>query len=326
MAKEEAPSYFDGSMVPGVCSVVIPVFGRTDELHEAIESVLEQTYRNIEIIVVDDGSTPPLDPVRDKKACAEHGIPLRWIALQNNHGPSNARNKGLEAAHGEFVTFLDSDDAMLRGKLEEQIHILRENPNVAGVMCGYVTSGDSENSNGKDHVHLPDGDMALERLLSFDRSLSVTGSSSLYRTVSVREVGGYDQLLHAVEDFDLLLRIVANGGVITPLRKALLRVDVSPKRTHLSEDLIKQEIGRVRFLAKHDALLARAPKARIENLLLLGIVRFRLGKRHQSIWDLMQVVRSRPLKLKAWTYLICCAVPSLYPLVVRVAKAAHERS
>ena len=320
-AMEEASSHFDGSMVSGLCSIVIPVFGRTDELHEAIESVLEQTYRNVEIVVVDDGSTPPLDPVRDGRACAEQGIPLKWIALPSNHGPSAARNTGLQSARGEFVTFLDSDDAMFRGKLEEQIRILRENPNVAAVMCGYATSGDAAKSDGEYRDHLPTGEFALERLLAFDRSLSVTGSAGLYRAASVREVDGFDPLLHAVEDFDLLARIVANGGTITTRRKALLHVDVSSKRSHLSNDLKKQENGRVRFLKKHDALLARAPKARIESLLLLGIVRFRLGERRQSIWDLMRVVRSRPLRLKAWMYLFFCAVPSLYPLVARTARA-----
>lgn len=310
-------------MIADLCSIVIPVYSRADELLEAIRSIAEQTYRPFEIIVVDDGSVPPLIPARYEKLCSEFDVSLRWIALPSNQGPSAARNRGLKAARGEFVTFLDSDDFMLPQKLHEQIGLLRQDTEAVAVMCGYVTSTDSSQPAKWSDTHLPEGEISLGRLLSFDRSLKVTGPGVLYRTAAVRQVGGYDSALHAVEDFDLLVRIVEKGGKIRTLRKALLRVDVSSGRQHLSENLEKQEMGRVEFLKKHGALLSKVPKARIENLLCLGIVRFRSGAARNAIPDFLQVIRLNPLNFRAWIYLFCCGAPALYPLIVRTVKAAH---
>jgi len=311
------------SLASGLCTVVIPVFNRPHELREAIRSVLAQTYREIEIIVVDDGSEPRINPASYEMASKAAGIPLKWVALPENRGPSAARNRGLQAACGEFVTFLDSDDVMLPEKLFEQLRILSEDKTASAVICGYMTSSASSAGNGECHDHLPDGDITIERLLSFDRSLRVTGSS-VFRDATVRAVNGFDPLLHAVEDFDLLVRIVANGGKVRTLRKALLHVDVSPLRSHLSEDFKKQEIGRMRFLQKHGELLKLvSPKARTANLLCLGIVRFRSGARRRAATDFLRVIRLNPFQPKAWTYLLCCAAPSLYPSIVRAAKAAQ---
>lgn len=307
--------------MPALCSVVIPVYNRWKELLRALRSVHEQTYRHVEIIVVDDGSTVPhAGPVVNATDFVRKCHPVKWITLSANRGPSNARNKGLEAARGEFVTFLDSDDAMLPEKLEQQITVLQRNDKSAAVMCGYMESHGSSNT----VIRLPQGDVTLERLLSFDRSLAVTGPSVLYRTSVVREVGGFDPFLHAVEEYDLLVRIVANGGAIRPLRAPLLHVDVSDETTHLSQDFNKQAIGRLRFLEKHDVLLKQFSKARAENYLCLGIVRFRAGKMRHAIPAFLRVLRINPLILKAWVYLLCCATPWLYPFLLRTAKITRR--
>lgn len=99
-------------------SVIIPTYNRSHVICKAIESVLHQTYENIELIVVDDGSTddtPSRLAVYDDKIC---------VLLQDNTGPSIARNHGVEASHGEILAFLDSDDLWLPTKIEQQVHIL----------------------------------------------------------------------------------------------------------------------------------------------------------------------------------------------------------
>lgn len=111
-------------------SVIIPTYNREKYVVEAIESVLVQTYKNLEIIVVDDGSTDGtekiLEPYRDRVV----------YIYQENQGPSAARNTGIRRANGQFIAFLDSDDLWLPEKLEVQVAYMETNPEVGLVHTG----------------------------------------------------------------------------------------------------------------------------------------------------------------------------------------------
>ena len=100
-------------------SIVIPTFNRSDTISRAIKSVLNQTYQEIEVIVVDDGSTD-----RTAEKLQEFAGRINVI-YQRNKGPSSARNVGVNASSGEIVSFLDSDDVWLPGKLAGQIELMQ---------------------------------------------------------------------------------------------------------------------------------------------------------------------------------------------------------
>src|SRR5215475_1428390 len=106
----------------GLVSTIIPVFNRFVVLHEAVASVLAQTYRPIEIIVVNDGSTD--ETGREAEALAEAHSELRVIHRENG-GPGEARETGRRAARGEFIQYLDSDDLLLPTKFALQVAGLR---------------------------------------------------------------------------------------------------------------------------------------------------------------------------------------------------------
>lgn len=120
-------------MIEGLVSTVIPVYNRPAMLREAVTSVLAQTWRPIEIIIVDDGSTDDTLQVADALR-QQHPDEIRVIA-QRNAGPGRARQTGLEAAQGEFVQFLDSDDLLLPEKFSMQVQGLRDDP-PAGISFG----------------------------------------------------------------------------------------------------------------------------------------------------------------------------------------------
>lgn len=117
-------------------SVVIPFYSNKAWLGEAVDSVLKQTYRNYEIIVVNDGSP---EDVAD--FLAEYGDKITYF-YQENQGPASARNFGIEKAAGEFVAFLDSDDLWLPDKLKIQIGKMMEYGAVWSC-CSYETFGDN---------------------------------------------------------------------------------------------------------------------------------------------------------------------------------------
>ena len=104
-------------------SIVIPAYNREKTILRCIDSVLKQTYKNIEIIVVDDGSTDKTQEiilsVKDSR--------IKYVKLEKNSGAQVARNKGIEFADGKWIAFLDSDDMWEEDKLEIQYEILKKN-------------------------------------------------------------------------------------------------------------------------------------------------------------------------------------------------------
>jgi glycosyltransferase involved in cell wall biosynthesis len=117
-------------------SVIIPTYNRASFLTHAIESVLRQTYKNIEIIVVDDGSTDNTKVVIDSFKGK-----VQYIFTENNKGPAHARNTGMKAANGKYIAFLDSDDEYLPFKLECQVTFLEEHPDLGMVFSEFSAVG-----------------------------------------------------------------------------------------------------------------------------------------------------------------------------------------
>lgn len=107
-------------------SVVIPTFNRAHMIRHAIESVVAQTYRPLELIIVDDASDDDTAEVIGK---LELSIPLTFLRHEENKGGATARNTGIDAARGEYIAFLDSDDTWLPKKLEKQIFTFSSNKN-----------------------------------------------------------------------------------------------------------------------------------------------------------------------------------------------------
>lgn len=113
-------------------SIIIPTYNSEHVICRAVDSCLDQTYRDIEIIVIDDGSTDDTQKVLEKYA---HETRFKYI-YQNNQERSYARNNALKLANGEFIQFLDADDIIHPQKLEKQVAYLTKNPEYYMVYCG----------------------------------------------------------------------------------------------------------------------------------------------------------------------------------------------
>lgn len=110
---------------PGLVTTILPVYNRVQMLLEAVESVLSQTYRPIELLIIDDGSTDETGRVCDELAAKHSAV---RVIHQPNTGPGRAREAGRRAARGEFIQHLDSDDRLYPRKFEIQVAGLREHP------------------------------------------------------------------------------------------------------------------------------------------------------------------------------------------------------
>jgi glycosyltransferase involved in cell wall biosynthesis len=123
-------------VIAGLVSTIIPVYNRPDMLREAVENVLGQTHRPIEIIISDDGSTNGAGAMADRLA-AEHPDITRVVHAASNRGAGLAREAGRQLARGEFIQYLDSDDLLVPRKFELQTAALRRHPE-CGVAYGYT--------------------------------------------------------------------------------------------------------------------------------------------------------------------------------------------
>ena len=183
-------------------SVVIPTYNRAAFLGRAITSVLTQTFPDLECLVVDDGST-------DRTVALVEGFQdprLRLLRLPVNRGVGHARNVGIQAARGELIAFLDSDDEWLPQKLERQVTRMRETaaPRVTVIYC-LSCQHDGAADRMKPHsTIIYEGDVFGHLLTGW---CPPTASLFLVKRASLQEIEGFDGRLPYAEDHDLWLRL-----------------------------------------------------------------------------------------------------------------------
>ena len=169
-----------------VVSVIVPVYNRAEQVVGAIDSIVEQTFENWELIAVDDGSTDETPAVL--RACAEKDSRLR-IIRQENKGVAAARNAALRAARGEIVSLQDSDDASLPSLLQNGVDFLRANPKIAGL-----------------HQRMKNSDSKGR-----PRGFAYLNKWQTLRISAMRSVGGYREFFVGSEDSDFNCRLEERG-------------------------------------------------------------------------------------------------------------------
>lgn len=182
----------------GLVSIVIPTHNCADYICEAVESCLSQTYKLIEIIVVDDGST---DDTKQKLREYIDQASIKYI-YQENGERSKARNEGIKIAQGEFIQLLDVDDLLEREKIEKQVDFLQGNAGCFGVYCEAKHFGQVEKRFLKSpQVHTG----AITRDI-------IKGNFILINTMLTRRANVFfDERLNTLEDWDYWFTISLNG-------------------------------------------------------------------------------------------------------------------
>jgi glycosyltransferase involved in cell wall biosynthesis len=178
-------------------SVIIPSFNRCRMVSQAIDSVLNQSFKDFELIVVDDGST---DATRDILDVYRERIK---VCYQPNRGVSSARNTGLRMAKGEWIAFLDSDDLWLPEKLSVQVNFFRNHPEALICQTEETWIRRDVRVNPKKKHKKPSG-MIYEPSLGL---CLVSPSAVMIKKELFHRVGLFDEDLPACEDYDLWLRI-----------------------------------------------------------------------------------------------------------------------
>lgn len=221
---------------------MIPVFNRPDAVCRAISSVLAQTCRDYEVVVVDDGSTDhtaeAVVAIRDDR--------IRLIRHGRNRGGGAARNTGIQSTMAPLVAFLDSDDEWMPAKLERQLEAFeRSSEDVALVYAG-VERIDADGHAAID-IPRPHPDLASRLLVQ-----NVVGETSvpMVRRSALEQVGGFDEELPASQDMDLWLRICEPfRAIVVP--EVLVRVRKGNDSSRISINIKAGLAGRELFRRKH---------------------------------------------------------------------------
>lgn len=187
-------------------SVIIPTYGRPNMLKRAINSVLNQTYRNIELIVVDDNGVDGEFRGKTEEIIGDYKnySSLKYITYQSNMNGSYARNQGIKASHGEYITFLDNDDEMLERKIELQVEKMEKlDEKWGGCYTGYCVQKGGRREISKEKR---EGKLYLDALA---RNYFICGGSNLLiRRSVIEDIGLFDESFIRNQDIEFLVRIV----------------------------------------------------------------------------------------------------------------------
>lgn len=198
-------------------SVIIPVYNREDTIARAVNSVLQQTYKKIEVIIVDDCSND--SSVNIVKKYDDPRIKL--ICLPQNYGANYARNRGIENAEGELIAFQDSDDEWVKDKLDKQVKYMLHQ-NLEASFCPYILF------DGKQSKIVPSDfeniDLYTTQLKEKLKRGNVVGTPTLVvRRDVFSRIGMFDEKMARLQDYEFMLRLVKKyqvGYIAEPLVKA----------------------------------------------------------------------------------------------------------
>ena len=306
---------------PPLVSVVLPTYNRSSTLGRAIDSVLDQTFANFELIIVDDGSTDDTTDVLD----AYTDPRIRIIKHKNSKGGSAARNTGISESRGKHIAFIDSDDKWIESKLERQLKQIESCTNISAVYTGYYKN----HSGYRELGHIPKhGGNIFEAQLARDR-VNPT-STVLVKSECFDAVGKFDESLDARQDYEMWLRISKEfnfGYIKDPL---VIMYEGENRITNNIDDRIQSTLD---IIDKYSMSINNLSES--EKRDALATQYFSLGRYCQKQRDftkarlfLTKSLKNCPLYIKAWIVLFSCIVR--YDMndenFVKVKNTVRERS
>ncbi len=286
---------------PPAVTVVVPTYQRADVVGRAVAAVLAQTEADLELIVVDDGST---DATRAVVAAVAD--PRLRVVTSDHVGAAEARNLGARAGHGRWLTFLDSDDTVTPDWLARLLAETHE-PGTALVSCGYVERVDGTDTVLRERLPRPQSP-AIGPMVA----LVETGGSYLVDRALFLDVGGFDPDQPAAQHLELALRL---GPAITA-RGLRCRAVAAPlvlrwvgRADHIRGDDTAVLEGTLRILANHRDRLTLDRPFLADSAATAAYRAVRLGRFHDARHLALTAVRADPRNLRHWKRLGVVVAP-----------------
>ena len=301
---------------PHTISAVIPAYNSAAFIAEAIGSIRAQTRPVDEIIVVDDGSTDDTAIIVQRL-----GDGIQYLH-QANAGPSAARNRGIEAARGDLIAFLDADDQWTRTKIEQQLAVMEQNPAIA------LVAGDMAEIDSQDNITAPSV-LSKHSLLACFKGLGsepipnalalllktnfIPTGTVLARRAALEAAGGFTTEIHYGEDLELWAKVAAQHPIVCLPEVLMLRRQHGDNVTQATEPLLRDLIKVMSSLRAWDAKQLRQQGVEPNRLVAeawgnLGYWQFSSGR----LPDARRAFRSslgEKVTLRALLYAALCLMP-----------------
>lgn len=271
-------------------SVVIPTHNRSELIKNAVNSVLNQTYKNIELIIVDDASTDKTEEI--VKSLDQSKI--KYIKNEEAKGGNYARNLGISSSKGKYVAFLDDDDEWMPEKVADQVALFEEDQSIGLVYTGAEIIYTSKNYK---YIRQPKhrGDLSKEILM---RNYIGTTSSVMVKRSLLEEVGGFDNDMPALQDYDLWIRI-AQVAQIGYINKPLIKYYNYTNINQITDNVHKIEKAINKIDNKYKNLIATLDKKAQEERYYqrfngFGKRKLRIGEKKQARDYFIQSFKIKP--------------------------------
>jgi len=291
-------------MINALVSVVIPTYKRPLALKNAINSVFMQSYKNLEIVVVDDNNSS--DPLHHETkrvvSCYSSVRKIIYLKQEVQQGANAARNAGILASNGEYIAFLDDDDVWFKEKLESQVVVLKKDTHMAFVYCNMMIIYNG----GKEVISNFNIDScSFESLI--ERGEGVSTSSLMIRKSVLLEAGGFDETLESYQDYDLLLRLsktYSHALIKSPLLEYKVGLD------GISMNYNSKFFGKERVLRKYKEDYIELDKASYYGIQmsLLGQYAILSGRKMKALRYYLTSVINRPAQIKSYLSLVIVIV------------------
>ncbi|SEN29483.1 Glycosyltransferase involved in cell wall bisynthesis [Terribacillus saccharophilus] len=281
-------------------TVVIPTYQRSDTLPRAIDSVLNQNYKNVEIIVVDDND--PASSFRKQTELVMDGYKkvekVKYIQHDYNKNGSAARNTGFKNSNGEYLMFLDDDDEFLSNKIQKQVECLNNRDKSWGACyTSYIRKKDNKTvmTCGENR----EGNLLVEEL---KRNLFVhAGSNLMVRRKVFEELNGFDETFERNQDVEFLVRLLR--------KNKLAYVDVIGLAVYIHPRVMKKSLEEltIQYLEKFDGYIKELKKddqEQIYKMLKLQVFRSKMTNRSHFPQAINMVVQKDVSVLDAFRYVI----------------------
>jgi glycosyltransferase involved in cell wall biosynthesis len=240
------PEFMNAEGPRAIISVLVSAYNVERYVEEALSSLRAQTIREIQVIVVNDGSTDGTLPILQR--IAEADVRIRIISTPTNYGISAARNLGLAACNTPYIACMDADDVAMPDRLEKQLHFLQAHPEIALVGSAMTTINESGEEVGASSVPITANAIMTSLILCPPCSHIWLARRELYERLE-----GYREMAVA-EDYDFLLRAITSGFKIANLPERLTRVRVRPGNTSDRYGLRYRKIHRYVLRLYHERL------------------------------------------------------------------------
>lgn len=295
-------------------SVIIPTHNRGNDIKKSIYSVINQTFRPYEIIIVSDGSTDNTKQVVSK--IQEEYNNIYFYEYFPNMGANHARNYGINKSNGNIIAFLDDDDEWLENKLEKQINCFTQNQSIGLVYTGVYNIYLDDNIT---YISLPKHYKDIRKEILFHNIISTTSTVCVKKDVLLK-VGAFDENLPALQDYDLWIRI-CQKYYIYGIQEPLINYYNKRKTRNQISSNTENYFKAIEYISKkYDKLLSKLSsseicKREINNANLLMNKEMRNNNKRKAFKYAITIMKINK-RLSNIVYIIMSLLP--YKLILKV--------